>query len=91
MITRTVWQLVGILRATFEEVGKRPHPTKLYRRLSSLPGLGAIAGYLGERDALNRSTRHGVEWLTEFTGDGDIPRAAVGRTPEQIGQQIAPP
>ncbi|MBS9535828.1 hypothetical protein KIH27_19770 [Mycobacterium sp. M1] len=64
-ITRTAWQLAGILRATFEEVAKRPQPKKLYQRLGALPGLGAIAGYFGERDALARSIRSGIDWLTE--------------------------
>lgn len=67
VITRTVWQLAGILRATFEEAAKRPHPKKLYQRLSLLPGIGAIAGYFGERGALFRSAREGVAWLDQHT------------------------
>ncbi|BBX24329.1 hypothetical protein MTER_37400 [Mycolicibacter terrae] len=63
----TVWQLAGILRATFEEAAKRPQPKKLYQRLSVLPGLGAIAGYFGERDALFRAAQEGVAWLDEHT------------------------
>lgn len=81
VITRTVWQLAGILRATFDEVAKRPHPGKLYHLLSSLPALGAIATYLGERGALKRSARQGVDWLTELTGridDGGTPAAGNG-------------
>ncbi|MDH6244609.1 hypothetical protein [Mycobacterium sp. OTB74] len=66
VITKTVWQLAGILQAMFEEVAKRPHPSKLYRLLSSLPGLGAIATYFGERDALVRAAQKGVAWLTEY-------------------------
>lgn len=65
VLTRTVWQLAGILRATFEEAAKRPHPSKLYRWLSALPGIGAIATYFGERGALIRSARRGVDWLAE--------------------------
>ncbi|OBG32857.1 hypothetical protein [Mycolicibacter heraklionensis] len=63
VITRTVWQLAGILRATFDEVSKRPHPKKLYQRLGSLPGFGLIAGYFGERGALIRAAEQGVAWL----------------------------
>jgi hypothetical protein len=63
VITRTVWQLAGILRATFDEVSKRPRPKKLYQRLGALPGLGMIAAYLGEREALIRSARAGESWL----------------------------
>ncbi|OBH16600.1 hypothetical protein [Mycolicibacter sinensis] len=66
-VARTLWQLAGILRATFEEAAKRPHPNKLYQRLSVLPGIGAIAGYFGERGALFRSAAEGVAWLDEHT------------------------
>lgn len=66
-VTRTLWQLAGILRSTFEEAAKRPHPSKLYQRLSVLPGIGAIAGYFGERGALLRSAADGVAWLDEHT------------------------
>ena len=65
VVVRTVWQLAGILRATFDEVAKRPHPTKVYRWLSSLPGLGAIATYFGEHGALVRSAHEGVIWLAD--------------------------
>ncbi|MEB3065335.1 hypothetical protein [[Mycobacterium] zoologicum] len=67
VITRTVWQLAGILRATFDEVAKRPHPNKWYQRLGALPGLGAIAAYAGERGALARAARDGVTWLDAHT------------------------
>jgi|SRR5690625_2393831 len=63
VVTRTVWQLAGILRATFEEVAKRPHPKKLYQRLSVLPGIGAMATYFGERGALLLAAEEGVAWL----------------------------
>lgn len=66
-IPRTLWRLAGILRATFEEAAKRPQPKKLYQRLSVLPGVGAIAGYFGERDALFRAAAEGVAWLDEHT------------------------
>lgn len=60
---RTVWQLAGILRATFDEVAKRPHPTKVYRWLGMLPGLGSVATYFGEHNALTRSAHDGTVWL----------------------------
>jgi len=69
VITRTVWKLAGILRATFDEVSKRPRPKKLYQRLSLLPGLGAIATYAGERGALIRSAKEGVAWLDAHTAE----------------------
>ncbi|GFG71835.1 hypothetical protein [Mycolicibacter senuensis] len=64
-VARSIWQLAGILRATFEEAAKRPHPNKLYQRLSLLPGIGAIAGYFGERGALSRAAEEGVAWLDQ--------------------------
>jgi len=63
VVVRTVWQLAGILRATFEEVAKQPHPGKLYRWLGMLPGIGGVATYFGERDALARSAHRGMVWL----------------------------
>ncbi|MGV0624467.1 hypothetical protein [Mycolicibacter minnesotensis] len=63
VITRTVWQLAGILRATFDEASKRPHPKKFYQRLGALPGLGLVASYFGERGALIRAAQQGVTWL----------------------------
>ncbi|MDR3662233.1 MAG: hypothetical protein P4L86_17945 [Mycobacterium sp.] len=63
VVVRTLWQLAGILLATFEEVAKRPHPKKLYGLLSSLPGLGWISAYFGERGALTRAAHAGETWL----------------------------
>ncbi len=83
VITRTVWQLVGILRATFEEAAKRPHPGKWYARLSTLPWIGAVVTYFGERSALIRAARQGQEWLdgqgaAGADGAGEVGGAAVG-------------
>lgn len=63
VVTRTVWQLAGILRSIFDEVAKRPQPKKRYQRLAALPGLGWIATYLGERGALARTVAAGESWL----------------------------
>lgn len=63
VVVRTVWQLAGILRATFEEVAKRPHPGALFRWLSALPVVGGMATYVGERGALSRSAHQGMVWL----------------------------
>lgn len=69
VVTRTLWQLAGILRAVFDETGKRHKPTKRYRYLSMIPGLGWGAVYLGERSALKRSARDGVAWLNAHTAE----------------------
>ncbi|HSA39632.1 MAG TPA: hypothetical protein P5061_03225 [Mycobacterium sp.] len=63
-VTRTMWQLAGILRAIFEEAGKRPQPTRWYRWTAMLPGIGWIASYVGEHGALARAARAGQGWLT---------------------------
>lgn len=79
---KTVWQLAGILRATFTEVGKRPQPKKRYRRLGALPGIGAIATYFGERDALVRAAGDGVAWLDAHRADRDA--ATPGEAPPGV-------
>lgn len=71
VITRTVWQLAGILRATFDEVTKRPHPKKAYQYLGSLPGFGLLASYFGERGALIRAAEAGVAWLDAQGGSAE--------------------
>ncbi|OBI03767.1 hypothetical protein A5715_07105 [Mycolicibacter heraklionensis] len=80
VITRTVWQLAGILRATFDEVSKRPHPKKLYQHLGSLPGIGLFATYFGERGALIRAAEQGVAWL-EAHEDGADPSGTQPASP----------
>ncbi|MGB8404828.1 MAG: hypothetical protein WCE30_12275 [Mycobacterium sp.] len=67
VVIKSIWQLAGILRATFDEVAKRPHPTRLYGLLGSLPGLGWVATYFGERGALARAAHQGVLWLADQT------------------------
>ena len=78
VFTRTVWQLAGILRATFDEVSKRPHPKKFYQRLGTLPGLGLLATYFGERGALIRAARQGVAWLQANTANGSTGTVNTG-------------
>ncbi|MUL66788.1 hypothetical protein BOO86_20105 [Mycobacterium sp. CBMA 234] len=65
VVVKSVWQLAGILRATFDEIAKRPQPTKLFRRLSSLPWIGAVSTYFGERGALIKAAQDGVVWLEQ--------------------------
>jgi len=65
VVVRTVWQLAGILRATFDEIAKRPQPTKWWQRLSVVPWVGAVSTYFGERGALIKAAEDGVAWLEE--------------------------
>lgn len=65
VVVKTVWQLAGILRATFDEIAKRPQPTKWWQRLSALPWVGAVSTYFGERGALIKAAEDGVAWLDQ--------------------------
>jgi hypothetical protein len=65
VVVRTVWQLAGILRATFDEIAKRPQPTKWWQRFSALPWVGAVSTYFGERGALIKAAQDGVTWLEQ--------------------------
>ncbi|CAM5729745.1 hypothetical protein MAUB1S_02298 [Mycolicibacterium aubagnense] len=57
--------LAGVLRATFDEIAKRPQPTKRWQRMSALPWVGAVSTYFGERGALNKAAQDGVAWLDQ--------------------------
>jgi hypothetical protein len=65
VVVKTVWQLAGILRATFDEIAKRPQPTKWWQRFSALPWVGAVSTYFGERGALIKAAQDGVTWLEQ--------------------------
>lgn len=65
VVVKSIWQLAGILRATFDEIAKRPQPTKWWQRLSALPWVGAVSTYFGERGALIKAADEGVAWLDQ--------------------------
>ncbi|MCX8559493.1 hypothetical protein OS122_01105 [Mycolicibacterium mucogenicum] len=65
VVVKSIWQLAGILRATFEEIAKRPQPNKWWQRLSALPWVGAVSTYFGERGALIKAADEGVAWLDQ--------------------------
>ena len=62
-MAQTLWEVVGILRATGTEVAKRPQPRRLFRWLGMLPLVGAVATYFGELGALSRTVRAARSWL----------------------------
>lgn len=66
-LVKKLWQLAGILNAIGDELGKRPHPRRLFRYLGMLPGIGAVAGYFGEYGALLRAAEAGTAWITKNT------------------------
>jgi len=65
VVVKSIWQLAGILRATFDEIAKRPQPTKWWQRFSALPWVGAVSTYFGERGALIKAADEGVAWLDQ--------------------------
>lgn len=65
VVVKSIWQLAGILRATFDEIAKRPQPNKWWQRLSALPWVGAVSTYFGERGALIKAADEGVAWLDQ--------------------------
>ncbi|MEV0671159.1 hypothetical protein [Mycobacterium sp. NPDC050441] len=60
-----LWEFAGTLRAVGDEFTKRPHPQKLYRYLGMLPGIGAVADYVGEFTALRHAADAGAAWISE--------------------------
>lgn len=64
-IASAVWKLVGVLDAIGDELEKRPHPRAPFRYVAMLPGLGAVASYLGEIGALARAAKRGRKWIEQ--------------------------
>lgn len=67
-IAETLWHLAGVLRAIGDELERRPRPRALFRYLGVLPGVGAVADYLGEYGALVRAAKEGRRWLAAADG-----------------------
>lgn len=64
-VAQGLWRLAGLMRAVTDELAKRPHPKGVYRVLGMLPGVGAVADYLGEYGALVRAAKAGERWITQ--------------------------
>lgn len=64
-IAKALWTLMGLLDAIGEELAKRPQPRKPFRYLGMLPGVGALAAYLGEYGALARAAKTGQQWVSQ--------------------------
>ena len=62
-IAKALWKLVGLFDAIGDELAKRPHSRAPFRYLGMLPGIGAIAAYLGEHGALTRAAKAGRQWI----------------------------
>jgi len=64
-VAQGLWRLAGLMRAITDELAKRPHPKGFYRVLGMLPGVGAVADYLGEYGALIRAAKAGEHWIVQ--------------------------
>jgi hypothetical protein len=64
-VAQGLWRLAGLMRAITDELAKRPHPKGFYRVLGMLPGVGAVADYLGEYGALVRAAKAGERWIVQ--------------------------
>jgi hypothetical protein len=62
-VAQGLWRLAGLMRAITDELAKRPRPKGVYRVLGMLPGVGAVADYLGEYGALVRTAKAGERWI----------------------------
>lgn len=60
---KSLWHLVGLLRAIGDELVKRPQPRRFYHYLGMLPAVGAVADYFGEYGALVRAAKEGRSWI----------------------------
>ena len=58
-----LWKAAGVMRAVGDELDKRPKPARVFHYLGMLPGLGAVADYLGEYGALNHAAKASRDWI----------------------------
>ncbi|ORA39355.1 hypothetical protein [Mycobacterium aquaticum] len=72
-----LWHLAGILNAVGDELGKRPHPRKIFRYFGMVPWIGAVAGYLGEYGALVRAASAAEAWILAQDNEVDVPEAVA--------------
>ncbi|PKW14437.1 hypothetical protein [Saccharopolyspora spinosa] len=62
-VARTVWRMARALWEIDSELGKRPQGRFYHELLGSVPVVGVVGGYLGERSALRKVGRLGAQWL----------------------------
>jgi hypothetical protein len=62
-----LWHFVRVARAANDELVKRHRPRPVFRYLGMLPGVGAVADYLGEYGALVRAAKEGQTWIVQHT------------------------
>ncbi|RCW42772.1 hypothetical protein DFQ14_10828 [Halopolyspora algeriensis] len=62
-VASTVWRMARLLWEIDSELDKRPQGRLHHEALGSLPVVGVVGGYLGERSALRRVARRGARWI----------------------------
>lgn len=62
-VARTVWRMARSLWEIDSELDKRPQGRFYHEAIGSVPVIGVVGGYLGERSALRRVARRGARWL----------------------------
>lgn len=62
-VARTVWRMARGMWEIDSELDKRPQGNLFHEALGSVPVVGVVGGYLGERSALRRVARSGARWI----------------------------
>jgi hypothetical protein len=62
-LARTVWRMARALWEIHAELDKRPQGRFYHEWIGSVPVVGVVGGYLGERSALRTVARRGAKWI----------------------------
>ncbi|MDJ0392309.1 hypothetical protein QMK17_03045 [Rhodococcus sp. G-MC3] len=62
-LLHAMWDVATVLREVSGELAKRPRSRAVFRAISAIPLLGAVASYIGERGALSRAAKEGRRWV----------------------------
>ncbi|NHD17921.1 MULTISPECIES: hypothetical protein [unclassified Actinopolyspora] len=65
---RAVWRMARALWEIHSELDSRPQGGVGYELIGSVPVVGVLGGYLGERSALRRITREAGKWIAAEHG-----------------------
>lgn len=60
---RTVWRMARALWEIDSELDKRPQGRFYHEAIGSVPVVGVVGGYLGERSGLRRVAKRGSRWI----------------------------
>lgn len=62
-VAATVWRMARAVWEIDSELDRRPQGRFYHEAISSVPVVGVVGGYLGERSALRRVARRGATWI----------------------------